>query len=126
MENTCIYRTKLDNGLKFEIFDASRKIAGDRYRVVMSARVVIPVDEALSSPVCSQIDAPAARKALGPELIFEKKSERNFVDAEEKEAVFDQLRQACIDTAAKYYAHQDFAAKYLLKTLQSNSNSRTV
>ena len=119
MENTCVHKEKLKNGLKFEIIDASRKVAGDRYLVVLLARVFISVDKALKSEVCAGIDAEAARKALGPELIFEKKDERNFVDAGEKEAVFDHLRQACLDTAAKYFAHADFAAKYLLRTLQA-------
>ncbi|MBI9085827.1 MAG: hypothetical protein JEZ11_19670 [Desulfobacterales bacterium] len=116
MEETCVHTVELKNGLKLEIFDASRKIAGDRYQIVMSARIEVDVAEAMASPAGGGVDPEAVVAALGPKVIFEQKGERNFIDEKEKEAVFNALCDACLDNAGKYFAHDDFAVKYVLRT----------
>ena len=112
----------LKNGLRLDIFDASRKIAGDRYQVVMSARIEIDVAEALVSSACAVTDPESVVAALGKKVVFEQKGERNFVDEKEKEAVFKNLLNACLDNAGKYFAHDDFAAKYVLRTYRVLKN----
>lgn len=120
MEETCVHSLELKNGLKLDIFDASRKIAGDRYQIAMSARIHINVAEALASPAGKGVDADAVVGALGPKVVFEQKGVRNFIDEKEKEAVFKALCDACLDNAAKYFAHDDFALKYVLRTYRSS------
>ena len=119
MEEILVHTMELKNGLKLEIFDASRKIAGDRYQIVMSARIEIDVAEAMASPACAELDHKAVAGALGPRVVFEQKGERNFVDEKEKEAVFKSLCDACLENAGKYFAHDDFAAKYVLRAYRT-------
>lgn len=122
MEEILVETVELKNGLKLEIFDASRKIAGDRYQVVMSARIEIDVAEALASLAGAGADPEAAVAALGKKVVFEQKGERNFIDEKEKDAVFQSLCDACLDNAGKYFAHDDFAEKYVLRTYRVLKN----
>lgn len=119
MENTPIQTVELKNGLKLEIFDASHNVAADRYKVILVARIDVDVNEALTSPVCGEIEAEKAAGVLGPRLVFEQKSERFFVDEPDKETVFAEFLKACLKNAETYFAHPDFAARFVLRTYRT-------
>ena len=115
MEPQQIESMVLDNGLTLEIWDASRKVAADRWLVKLVACMEVEVscrwfDDALRPP--ADIDQMRAR--LGDTQRFEYQTERNFVDQREKQEVFDNMLRSF--TAKKaYYNHPDFAARFLTK-----------
>ena len=73
-------RHSLANGLTLELWDHSRPVAGDRWFVCLAARIAIPVRAEALPP---ELQAHAARvsAALGEELIFSRREERNFIAA---------------------------------------------
>ncbi len=115
MKETLVRKIALANGLTLELVDASRKVASDRYRVELIERIHVPVDTDLFTEK-DAIDVGALRATLGVAVVFEKRTERNFIDENKKDAVFDALVEASVTDTVRYYAHPDFARKFLMKT----------
>jgi hypothetical protein len=106
----------LENGLELNLYDGSKKIAGDRWYLSLIAKVEISVENALLKRAELEIPAPELiLTALGPIVFFEKKLDRNFVDSDKRDAAFQSLRDSFIDSVAKYLSHPDFPAKLILK-----------
>ena len=116
MEELLIKKMELKNGLTLEFIDVSRKVAGDRYQVVLKTRVTVPVDEKWfpendpARPGLAEIV-----KKVGPEVAFEQKKERNFVDEREKTAVLKDITAVAEDYGVRYIGHPDFPRKLILK-----------
>jgi hypothetical protein len=110
-----INRHPLDNGLTLEFWDYSRPVAGDRWYAVLEARIVIPVNPDTLPPEL-QPQAPQVLAALGNELIFSQRDERNFI----ADAALANLRQAMqerlLALAPGYFGHADFAARFIGKS----------
>lgn len=111
---------KLENRHRLDIFDASKKIAGDRWQVTVIARMVISIDDVFSDDNLSnnRIPAPPAdeiKAVLGDAVTFEVKKQRNFIEDKEKSAVFEQLVETFIKNSVPYLAHPAFALKFVLK-----------
>jgi len=116
MDETLIKKTDLNNGLTLEFIDVSRKIAGDRYQVVLKTRMTVPVEEKWfpendpALPILADII-----EKVGPAVDFEQKKERNFVDEKEKAAVFTDILAVAEDYGVRYLGHPDFPRKLALK-----------
>ncbi|MFA5110017.1 MAG: hypothetical protein WC443_01290 [Desulfobaccales bacterium] len=76
-----ISRHSLANGLTLELWNRSRPVAGDRWLVILETRIAIPV-QADTLPAELQPQAPAVIAALGAEVLFSRRDERNFIAAE--------------------------------------------
>lgn len=92
LKETPVKILRLENGLELKLYDRSRKIAGDRWRVSFSARTEIPLS-GLSSAQTEHLPALAGEieAAAGNCAVFEHKAERNFVAENEKEEIFNSL-----------------------------------
>jgi len=117
MEERLIETKTLANGLEMSLYDASRKIAGDRWYVMLLARVVVPVREGFLGRGADAMDPADAQKILGETVMFEQRRERNFVDDNDKTAVFDNLYQTFLSGTGAYVAHPDFPARFIRKRL---------
>jgi hypothetical protein len=72
----------LGNGLPLEFWDLSRPVAGDRWEVVLEARIKVPLTaENLGPELGSRLDEVIS--ALGREVIFSQKEMRHFISSEE-------------------------------------------
>ena len=109
----------LKNGLKLNIYDASRKLAGDRWRVSLIARMEIPVSEVLEKND-PQPKAPVKeiKDVLGAHIIFEQKRQRIFVNANEKENVFKEMYDSFIGNSLDYLSKETFPKQFILKTFK--------
>jgi len=107
----------LANGLTLEFWDLSRPLAGDRWELVMEARLAVPVNADMLSPDLkphtSQITA-----ALGPEVIFSKQEIHNFVPVGEVEDLLRNLEAALFTSLGRYLSHPEFAQRFLRKKWQ--------
>lgn len=82
----------LDNGLELRLYDTSRKVAGDRWRVGVVARIDMPVDDAqYFVDDKSLADFKSFKESFGEKVRFEQKRERNFIDAKHKDEVLQSL-----------------------------------
>jgi len=109
-----IARHPLDNKLTLEFWDHSRPVAGDRWFVCLSARIAVPVRTETLPP---ELKAHAAEVvgALGEEMIFSHREERNFIAASEAPGLLKDMQDRILTLASGYYGHADFAARFIRK-----------
>ena len=125
MEQTLTKTMDLDNGLKLEIYDISRKLAGDRWYVGMVVRINIPLADLRSTDqLFSDCSVEEIREALGETVRFKEKRERQYIDEREKDAVFLDMMDSFVKTTLNYLSHPDFPGKYVLKKFKENQKER--
>ena len=82
----------LDNGIKVEVWDLSRVLAGDRWLVSLEARVDIPLDpEMLPLTPEREKFLQVLHSVFGNKIPYRYKQERHFVDQKEKEGLFQEF-----------------------------------
>lgn len=112
--NKLLSSHELPNGLYLEVWDRSRPVAGDRWQVVLEGRIPIPVNgRTLPPELASKAEEVAA--ALGPELAFTRREERNFIAAGEVPAILEEMTARLLELAPGYLGHPDFAARFIRK-----------
>jgi len=117
MKEKLIKTLDLENGLQLNIYDASRKLVGDRWLVSMIVRMDVPVTEALkknSSKSMENIDE--IKDILGDSVLFEKKREKIFVATAKKETAFKDLCDMFLNSSLKYLSKEIFPKQFVLKT----------
>ena len=126
MEQTLIKTMELENGLKLDCYDISRKLAGDRWYVGMIAQIDIPLtDFSLRNQQLSNYSIETIRNALGESLRFQQKMERHFIDEKEKDALLQGLMDSFIKTSLRYISHPDFPGKYVIKEFHAYLKRQT-
>jgi hypothetical protein len=106
----------LENGLILEIYDQSRKIAGDRWLVKLVAKIDIPIDRLPTDAGAIGADDFKALKAFfGNCIRFQQRRERNFVDGRQKNAVFKDLMNSFLTSSQRYLTHSDFPSRHALR-----------
>ena len=116
MEDNLIKTIDLENGLKLQLFDASRKLVGDRWLVSLIARIEMPINDLLlKKDVSPLLNVDEIRKALGEKLLFEQKREKIFIDDKEKDEVMKGMQDLFLSSSLSYFSHSDFPQKYILK-----------
>lgn len=116
MMKSLVEQIRLENGLVLKLFDASKKIAADRWQVVCIAGLDVPVDcpdgEALSA---EGILPGELRRALGDPVVFEKVLEKNFVDDAEAEQVRSDLFASMTRSLLPYLSRPEFPVRFLIR-----------
>ncbi|HMA85540.1 MAG TPA: hypothetical protein VKN73_07540 [Desulfosalsimonadaceae bacterium] len=124
MEEQHIKEIPLKNNLRLHIYDASRRLAGDRWLVKMIARIPISVDDALSDAEAGLPAKSAVKELIGENIVFEQEKIRNFIDEGEKNDVFQALLNNFLDHLLTYLSHPAFAKRYTLKTFQEKEKQK--
>ncbi len=116
MDETLIEKVELGNGQTLTIEDRSKKIGEDAYQVVVEARVAVAVEQDLiPAGELGGISMDDIRKKVGDQVLFEYRTERNFIMAPDKEAVVKNLVDTFRDSLMPYLSKPDFPAKLVLK-----------
>ncbi|MDY6903637.1 MAG: hypothetical protein SWH61_03030 [Thermodesulfobacteriota bacterium] len=116
MEERLVETKQLDNMIELEIYDQSRQVAGDRWRVTLVVKARVPVekrffkDEGQDSP-----DIADMQNVLGDHVTFEQRRERNFVDENEKDEMWRAIYDQFAESTLGYIAHPDFPMKLILR-----------
>ena len=105
----------LDNGQVLNIYDASKKIAGDRWRVNLVARILISVDEISLENNAAMPPIDEIKHILGDTVEYETKKERNFIDDKEKQTVLNDLLDTFIKYSSPYLSHPKFTKRFIIK-----------
>jgi len=101
----------LANGLRLEIWDHCRPVAGERWYTRVETRIIIPVRQELPRELKSRADEIVA--AWGEEITFSHQEERNFIADSELPEVLQDMHDRILQLAPGYYGHKDFAAKFI-------------
>jgi hypothetical protein len=104
----------LDNGFCLEFWDLSRPVAGDRWQVVLEARVAVPITAATLPPDLRPRQAQVTA-ALGREILFSQKEVRNFMAAGEVGDLLKEMEARLLSALSAYLVHPDFAGRLIRK-----------
>lgn len=99
-----------------QCIDQSKQIAADRWYVCVSVEVAVPVEKKWFDN--HQLDEGMFKRiksALGEEVIFRQKIERNFVSEDQKEDVVKSICDGAAEMGKNYLSSQNFAYKFILK-----------
>jgi hypothetical protein len=107
-------RHPLDNGLILEFWDRSRPMAGDRWQVVLEARIAIPVGAATLPPDLKAQEAEISH-ALGAEIVFSQRDVRTFIAADEYPATLKEIEARLLTLAPSYLGHPEFPGRLIQK-----------
>ena len=108
-------RTTLKNGLTLEFWDHSRPVAGDRWVVILETRIAIPV-RADTLPPEMQANAAEVAGALGEDVTFCQREERNFIAVSQVAEVLKDMQERMLALAPAYFGHADFGPRFINKT----------
>ena len=128
MNEKLIKTIVLGNGLILEIYDHSRKVAGDRWLVKMVAKVDISTDYLTndargSSKPNFQIDE--LKKFFDVGIRYEQNRERNFISEKEKDNVFNDLLTSYLKSSQQYLSHPDFPIRHAAREYLKKKQQRT-
>ncbi|MEW5910381.1 MAG: hypothetical protein AB1659_11315 [Thermodesulfobacteriota bacterium] len=124
-EDRFLKKIPLKNGLSLEFFDASRKLAGDRWRVTLIAVIHIPVREIWNARNIAGILLSDLLAVIGEEAIYQKKMERNFIDEKEKDSVLASMEDSLSSSQLSYLSHGEFPIRFILKTYRDLFQKKT-
>lgn len=117
MKEKLIKTIDLENGLQLNVYDASRKLVGDRWLVSLVVRMDVPVTEALKKNGRQPMEnVDEIKDVLGDSVLFEKIREKIFVDTAAKETVFKELCDMFLNSSLNYLSKEIFPKQYILKT----------
>ena len=105
-----VERKGLPNGLTLEIWDYSRKLAGDRWLVGMLAQVAVKVGPEHFSSV--ELYQRFWERTEGF-IYYRYRKERHFVDAKERHLIFENLKENFLRAALDYLSHPSFPEKLI-------------
>ena len=115
MDTSLLRRIGLESGLELEIYDVSRKLAGDRWYVGFIARVDIPITFLAGNGDSPKVDIEKMKDVLGETVRFEQKRDRHYIDEKEKDGMLNGLITDFLASTLPYFSQKDFAKKYALE-----------
>ncbi len=115
MDDRLIKTVALKNGLCLQLLDSSRTVAGDRWQVVLTIRINIPVNFlSCYQDIQTALKSGDILSSMGESVWYEQKRVRNFVDARDKETILNNLIENFFSSSFDYVASPDFPKRYLL------------
>jgi hypothetical protein len=122
-EEKLINTIYLENDLILSFCDGSKKIAGDRWQVNVTARIQILMDQVQFTRLDSKKRSEII-KEIGKKINYEKKLIRNFVAEKQKEETVTALCESFLQIARPYLSQGQFAERFVLKTYADSLEKR--
>jgi hypothetical protein len=125
MEEKPIDTIRLDNRLTLELYDRSKRVAGDRWQVCLAARLEVGLKreyfEGRHEPA---VPFEHIREAVGDKAVYHHEKTRNFIAETEKDEVFRGLKERFLDANLVYISSPDFPLKLILRQYQEAQGQR--
>ena len=115
-----IEEINLTNGLKLKIFDLSRPVAADTFKVEISFQMKIDLKE---SYFADTQDYAKVKNIMGDELTYENKRVRSFVYEKDQDSVREDLINTFKKNSLNYLASVNFPQKLALSMLKDIKNN---
>ncbi len=104
---------QLANGVVVRFYDESRRVAGDRWQVTVRYDAVVAVPETFWGLVSGEPELiEEIRAALGAEIVLTNVEERNFIAADDKEALVAGIVSRAQKNIFGYLADPGFPERY--------------
>ncbi|MFO7964140.1 MAG: hypothetical protein R6U50_09490 [Desulfobacterales bacterium] len=119
MTERLIDSIELKNGLTVNLYDGSRKIAGDRWYVLVILRIAVPVTEKTVDEALMNASFGRVKRLIGESLLYETKMERHFIDKHEKSQMVANMARSLVLGASSYLSLDSFPKKFLAKSFKT-------
>jgi hypothetical protein len=113
----------LENDLLLSFYDGSKKIAGDRWQVNLTARIQILTDLVHFTRMDPEKKSEIIQ-VVGEQINYEKKLIRNFVGEKQKEETITALYESFLQITRPYFSKRQFAERFILKTYADSLERR--
>jgi hypothetical protein len=110
-----IEEINLANGLNLKIFDLSRSVAADTFKVEISFQTKVDLKESYFS---SPQDYAQVKNIMGAELTYENKRVRSFVYEKDQDSIREDLINTFKNNSLAYVASVNFPQKLALSVLK--------
>ena len=125
--NGLVERMRLDNGLVLEMYDRSRLVAGDRWRIAFVALIEVVVKHELVSDLTTPDPSfEDFHRVLGDKAVYRYEKVRNFIDAKQKDEVFRALKEHFLRTSLGYLSSAQFPRKLILRKYFDTQHSERI
>jgi len=116
MDEILIDSVELDNNQTLTIVDMSKKISDVAYQVAMEARIKVVVEQSLfPGDELGTIPFEDVLEKVGDHVLFCHRTERNFVMADDREAIFKKIVDTFNANIVPYISKPQFPVKLVLK-----------
>jgi hypothetical protein len=113
----------LENDLLISFYDESKKIIGDRWQVVVIARIQIVTDQVHFTRMDPEKRSEIIQ-IIGEKINYEKKLIRNFVGDKQKEGIITDMFESFLQITRPYLSHRQFAERFVFKTYADSLEKR--
>ncbi len=124
MEEIHIREIPLENNLRVDLYDASRKLVGDRWLVRLIVRMRIAVDDVWDAEAAAPLSKSTVKELIGDTVVFEQTKTRTFIDEEQKNDVLQALLDDFARHSTAYLAHPEFGRRFILKRFTEEKKRR--
>ena len=97
-------KKRLNNDLDLVIYFLYKHIAGDRCQVTFEAEIDVELNN---------LDINSVRSLLGEKTTYNYRKTRNFIAVDEKDKVFDDLKQQFLNSDLGYISSPSFPVKLI-------------
>jgi len=114
-EGKLIQKIELSNGLILEIWNYSRKVAGDRWLVGFLAQIGIePEPEDFSSPYYYE----RFKSQTDGKVYYRYRKERNFIPENQVEEIYHNLKETFLKAVLPYLSKEEFKQRLVKHEIQ--------
>lgn len=107
-------KNMLENDLELLIFSRFKHTAGDRCQVTFEAVIEIQIkEEYFIDQSLNTLDINNVRKILGEKTSYNYSKTRNFISENEKNKIFEDLKQQFLDNNLPYLSSPSFPSKLI-------------
>ena len=124
MDTSLLRKIDLESGLELEIYDVSRKLAGDRWYVGFIVRVEIPITFLAGHADSPEVDIEKMKDVLGETVRFEQKRDRHYIDEKEKDALLNGLIDDFLASTLPYFLKRILRRSMPLKHTKKSLKKR--
>ncbi len=108
------YKNGLENNLELVIFSRFKHIAGDRCQVTFEASIDVDIKEDyFRDEILNNLDISKVTSILGNSTSYSYSKTRNFIAQDEKNNIFEDMKQQFLDTSLQYISSPSFPAKLI-------------
>jgi hypothetical protein len=115
MEESLVREIPLANNLRLDVYNGSRRLAGDRWLVRLIARIRIPVDTVWDPESAGDVSKSAVKEKIGDTAVFETVKTRHFIDEQKTGEAFASMQDQLVRHSAAYLGHPAFPMRFILK-----------
>lgn len=105
---------QLPNGLRLELWDESRKVAGDRWYVGVRAVAAVALPRETPEGISPEV-LRILKREVGEYIYCQFLEERNFIAEQEVLTILDELKEVFLKNTLSYLSHPDFPRRFLIR-----------